>query len=83
MKEQNQGLTTKQKEYSENTAKKSYDLKKELEKTQQARMDLEAELRKLQNELNKALQEHYEHKMFQEGEKKTEEELKNRHDLEV
>ena len=55
----------------------------ELNATQRARSDLEADLRKLENDLGKALQDNYDHKMFQEGDAKTEEELQKRHDLEV
>ena len=46
-------------------------------------MDIEADLRRIENELEKGLKDNYDHKMFQEGDQKTEEELKLRHDLEV
>ena len=83
MKEQNQTLTHEQREYKEDTDKKAYDLDRVLKDTQKARIDIEADLRRIENELDKSLTDHYDHKMFQEGDKKSEEELKLRHDLEV
>ena len=46
-------------------------------------MDIESDLRKIERELDEALKDNYNHYLFQEGDKKTEEELKQRHDLEV
>lgn len=83
MKEQNTKLSMQQKEYKEDTDKRQYDLDKELKETQKARMDIEADLRKIEMELDRSLKDNYDHKMFQEGDRKTEEELLKRHDLEV
>ena len=46
-------------------------------------MDIESDLRKIERELDTALKDNYDHFLFQEGDKKTEEELKLRHDLET
>ena len=64
MKEQNQKLTQQQKTYKEESAKAEFKLKNELKEVQGARSDLEADLRKLSNELERSLKEHYDHKMF-------------------
>jgi len=83
MKMQNQQLTMQKTEYKERSSKQEYDLQKENEKTQKSRMEIEADLRKISAELEKALKEHYEHFMKQEEEKKQEEEYKERYDLEM
>ena len=83
MKEQNQKLSAQQKEYKDETDKRSFDLDKDLKETQKARMDIEADLRRIENELGQGLKDNYDHKMFQEGDAKSEEELQLRHDLEV
>lgn len=83
MKEQNTKLSMQQKEYKEETDKRQYDLDKDLKETQKARIDIEADLRKIEAELDKALKDNYDHKMFQEGDQKSEAELQQRHDLEV
>ena len=72
-----------QKEYKEDADKKQFELDKELKEVQKVRMDIEADLRKIERELDEALKDNYNHYLFQEGDKKTEEELKQRHDLEV
>ena len=46
-------------------------------------MDIESDLRKIERELDTASKDNYDHYLFQEGDKKTEEELKERHDLET
>lgn len=83
MKQQNQKLTGEQKGYKEDTDKKVYDLDRVLKDTQKARIDIEADLRRIENELDKALTDHYDHKMLQDGEANSEIELQLRHDLEV
>jgi len=83
MKQQNQKLTFVQKSYKEETDKQAYDLDRVLKDTQKARIDIEADLRRIENELEKSLNDHYDHKMLQDGEKNSEVELLFRHELEV
>jgi len=83
MKQQNQKLTHTQKSYKEETDKQAYDLDRVLKDTQKARIDIEADLRRIENELEKSLNDHYDHKMLQDGEKNSEIELLYRHELEV
>ena len=83
MKQQNQKLTQAQKAYKEETDKQAYDLDRVLKDTQKARIDIEADLRRIENELDKSLNDHYDHKMLQDGEKASEVELLFRHELEV
>ena len=83
MKEQNQKFKTFQKSYEELTEKEVYDLGKVVDETSKATRNLEAEVRGIENELKKALDNHYDHKMLQDGEKNSEAELQLRHELEV
>ena len=46
-------------------------------------MDIEADLRKIERELETNLKDNYDHYLFQTGDKLSEEELKLRHDLDM
>ena len=69
MKEQNNILQMQQKTYKEETDKKTYDLEKDLGQTQEYRIALEGDLRKIENDLDKCLDERFKHEMIQQEEK--------------
>lgn len=55
------------------------DLDREVNNIRTERRDLESELRTLETNILRSGDEHYEHKMLQDGEEKSEEELRARH----
>lgn len=83
MKEQNQNLRNKKNEYASQMKSELQDLDREVTNTRTERRDLESELRTLETNILRSGDEHYDHKMLQDGEEKSEEELKARHDQEV
>ena len=83
MLDQNQKLETQQREYDNATKKKVYELDRELKDTSKQRFELENEVKSLENELNKENEEHYNNTMHIIKDKKFDELVNLRWNLDV
>lgn len=78
----NKDLNMTMKSYNTNKGNEKFDLEKEVKDLQKLRLELEADLRQIEASFGKARQEHYDNKMYLDGEKDKEETKQYRHDLE-
>ena len=83
MLDQNQKLENQQREYDNATKKKVYELDRELKDTSKQRFELENEVKSLENELNKENEEHYNNTMHIIKDKKFDELVNLRWNLDV
>lgn len=80
MREQNQDLNTNTREYEKAVTERKFDLEKQGKDGMRLRMELEAEMRTMEAQFQKASQEHYNNTMFLMKDEKSELEAKRRHD---
>lgn len=83
MLQQNQKIEDQQKEYDMATKKRIYEIDRELKDTSKQRFELENEVRQLETDLNKENEEHYNNTMHIVKDKKFEELLNIRWELDV